>query len=158
MTRLDELRDMRRAIDREIEREQQALWRMATLRDDVEEALGAVPPEVAEILRETAAAFELEVRDLFSAERRDTSVCARQVAAWLLRDAGLSYPKAAFVMRRDHTTVMYSVRRVNATPALRQATDTIKLRLSGDHLAAVQTAPARLSTAQPPRPIVTNIT
>lgn len=43
---------------------------------------------------------------------------ARQIAFWLLREAGLSYPQIGAALNRDHTTVLHGVTKVDADPWL----------------------------------------
>ena len=42
----------------------------------------------------------------------------RPIAAWLMREDGLSFPTIGRALKRDHTTAMHSVRAVEKQPAL----------------------------------------
>jgi len=59
--------------------------------------------------------------DMITENRRQPQVAkARQAAAWLLRDAGMTYPQIGKVLGyADHTTALYAVRKIDGTPALR---------------------------------------
>jgi chromosomal replication initiator protein len=56
--------------------------------------------------------FEITMTELLSKDRHAHIADARHVAAWLLRETGLSYPSIGKVLERDHTTIMHSVRKV----------------------------------------------
>lgn len=71
------------------------------------------------ILAEAASAFGVRSEDLTGRclSRRLTQL--RQVAMYVVRlRCHLSYPEIARVFRRDHTTVIYACRRVEANPEL----------------------------------------
>jgi len=69
---------------------------------------------LAKVLEETAAFFSLSLSDIKSARRVKSCVFPRQVAMYLLRkEGGLSFKEIATALGgRDHTTVIYSVNKV----------------------------------------------
>jgi chromosomal replication initiation ATPase DnaA len=98
MTRLDELRSMRDFIDREIATE-----------------LGG-----SHILIELAAdLYEVSVGDILGGSRHRRVAHARQGAAWLLRRTGMSWRDIGNALGLDHSTVGYSIRKVDASPGTR---------------------------------------
>ncbi|SDC45461.1 helix-turn-helix domain-containing protein [Nocardioides lianchengensis] len=130
MTRLDELYEMRAAIDAEIERERRQLWRMAQLRDDVADLLQGLSTTTAVTLRAVAAAYAVEVTQIIGRDRHHAVVAARHVAAFLLRDQGLSLPKVGRALGRDHTTAMNSCKRVAESVQLGRQADRIRTELT----------------------------
>lgn len=58
-------------------------------------------------------ALEVELEDVLGSRRESGPVMnARHAMGWLLRERyGLSYPHMGRVLRRDHTTVMHSVKK-----------------------------------------------
>lgn len=71
--------------------------------------------EVVEIQIATATAFGVTTDDLLGASRQEHLCNARAVAVMLARDlTKLSYPSLALLFRRDHTTMIHSVRRGQA--------------------------------------------
>lgn len=69
-------------------------------------------PRMADILVQVAERFGLTPETLRS-DRRDARIIApRHAAIWLCRRANYTLPEIGRVFRRDHTTVLYSVRRV----------------------------------------------
>jgi Bacterial dnaA protein helix-turn-helix len=57
--------------------------------------------------------------DLRAPDRHAHIVLARQIAAWLLRRiCGYSYPHLGVVLGRDHATIMYACRMIDARPGL----------------------------------------
>jgi chromosomal replication initiation ATPase DnaA len=69
-----------------------------------------------DVLTIVAKSFRLLPHDLIESGRRHAT--ARHVAMWVLREHRLSYPQIGSVMGRDHTTAMYSVRKVEADEEL----------------------------------------
>jgi chromosomal replication initiation ATPase DnaA len=119
MSRLDQLLNLRDRIDAEIEREKRALARLARVRSQSVAVLATGGSWSERVIAAAARRFNLEPEDLDGATRGDVDVVrARHVAAWLLREAGRSYPEIGKALGRDHTTAINSVRRVEETPAL----------------------------------------
>ncbi len=90
---------------------------------------------VGRVLATTAAAFGLETHELCDLGRSRHTVHARQVAAYLLRQAGLSLPAIGRALGgRDHTTVVRALARVRLrmeqSPALRRRVEDLADRLS----------------------------
>lgn len=102
MTRLDELRQMRDFLDREIERE---------------EALVASGCGV--IIHTAADLYGVSIDLLLSKSEEVHVVRARHAAAWLMHQRGLSYPQIGRALGRHHTTIMAAVRRIEAQPPVR---------------------------------------
>jgi len=78
---------------------------------------------VAGILEATAAEFEITVAEILSARRSARIAAARQVATFLCREL-TDLPLAAIGRRvggRDHSTVLYALRRVEARRATERA-------------------------------------
>jgi len=70
---------------------------------------------VAQALATVARRFGMTVADLTGQDRHKTVARARHVAAWVLRQHGLSYPEMGRALGdRDHSTMMHSVRVVQA--------------------------------------------
>ncbi len=68
-------------------------------------------PTSVEILDRVGAHFGVSWEELIGRRRSAYMVNARHVAAWCLRQQGLSYPEIGRVLGgRDHTTAMYSVK------------------------------------------------
>lgn len=68
----------------------------------------------------TAIAYFVSTRQILGKDRHQSIAAARLAAYWLLRAlCGLSYPQIGALLRRDHTTVMSGVKRVER----RRATD-----------------------------------
>ena len=82
----------------------------------IAEALGIeaeTEASVEELLDRAARRFDVTVEELLYGSRRKGLVAARQVAYWLLRARGLSYPEIGRALGgKDHTTVMSGVRKV----------------------------------------------
>lgn len=70
--------------------------------------------DIAELLDRVCRHFSVTRAQLVSADRHAHIAQARQVAAWLLRERGFSYPAIGRELNKDHTTIMASVRKVNA--------------------------------------------
>lgn len=62
------------------------------------------------ILHRVAAEFSLTVEDLIGRRRDGNVLLPRQIAQYLCRQDGMSYPQIGRLMHRDHSTVMYSCR------------------------------------------------
>lgn len=132
MTRLDELLDLRQQLEREIERERAQLWRMAHLRDVVAELLEKATTTTTETLEVVAAEFDVDDVMILGTSRMPKAVAARQVAAWMLHEQGMSYSAAGRALGRDHTTVRYSCHRV-ATGDLLPVAERLLVALARRH-------------------------
>lgn len=62
--------------------------------------------------------YSIEATDVLGPQRDAKYVKARQIAAWLMREDGLSFPTIGRALKRDHTTAIHSVRAVEKQPAL----------------------------------------
>lgn len=131
MTRLDDLLELRRQIDAEIEREHAAMIRAQKLRRT---ALVAITRGSWSTRVFTAACdhFGVTGDDVLGDNRGTYAVNARHVAMWLMRDAGRTYPEIGREMERDHTSAIYAVKRVNKTPALLAVAVEIRALLTGE--------------------------
>ena len=68
--------------------------------------------------------------ELIKGTRRHRSVTeARQLAAAVLRRQGRSLPEIGTILNKDHATILYACRRVEASPTARARVDTIALGL-----------------------------
>jgi chromosomal replication initiator protein len=88
-------------------------------RDQIEPILAAGGPNlgrpatVAAIVQRVAAAFGVSPAELQGPSRLRTVLTARQVAMYLLRElVGLSLPRIATALGRDHTTVRHACQKV----------------------------------------------
>jgi hypothetical protein len=74
----------------------------------------ARPPRLAEILRATAARYELPVNDILSERRNHRVSLARHAGMFLARELTLkTFPEIGRAFGgRDHTTVLHAVRRI----------------------------------------------
>lgn len=99
--RLRKLRALRDQITREI--------------DNLEVAVRVVDDADARGVIAEAARQHSITTDLLLSRNKETHVVrARQEAAWMLRQRGLSYPSIGRLLDRDHTTIMAAVRKVDA--------------------------------------------
>lgn len=107
--------------------------------DRVQAVLAARPVEShvepQEVIRKTARHFGLKVNDLTGPSRRQTTVLARNLAIYLIRNfTGLSYLQIGqFFGHRDHTTILHAYRRIEEQRSqanLDQTIKTISNRLS----------------------------
>lgn len=118
-TRLDQLRNMRDQIDQEIEREVRTLRRLRTLSVGAKVIATTRVGFSEQVIAVTAAHYGLTVDDITGRDRGALVAAARAVAAWVLHEAGRSYPEIGRALGgRDHSTALYAVRRVNNTPQL----------------------------------------
>ena len=112
--RLARLLALRAAIDAEISAEIALCQRLTGL-----------PPlagDEAELV-DVARALGVRPEQLLAHDRRRGSARRRHLAAWMLHQRGLSLTRIGALLRRDHTTVLHSVRVVEQDPALRAAAD-----------------------------------
>lgn len=71
-----------------------------------------------EVIRGTAAYYNVRVSQLMGPSRSGYIAFARQVAMFLVRaDCQLSYPQIGTIFHRDHTTVMAACKRVTEAQA-----------------------------------------
>ena len=103
--RLHRLREMRAWIDTEIAQE--------------EERLGLLDTSVDLAIGRACALYGVEPGDVLGTSRKQQTVRARQAAAWLLRRAGLSYPRIGAVLNVDHTTALHSCRKIDRSPSVK---------------------------------------
>ena len=74
-----------------------------------------------------AACYGLAPSAIVGASRAKDATTARQVAAWIAYDSGAAtYSAIGRVLNRDHTTVMYAVRKVQNSHALLAMARTIR--------------------------------
>lgn len=79
-------------------------------------ALG-VPFERDEAVQLATALFGARSAEILGRDRSPRAAAARHYAMYLLHaGGGWSYPRIGTVFKRDHTTVMAAVRRVEASP------------------------------------------
>jgi chromosomal replication initiator protein len=84
---------------------------------------------VDRVLNLVADHFRVSVEELLSSDTHRRIARPRQVAMWLLRRREASLPEIARVLqRRDHTTVLHGVRRIEA---LRTANDYFRENTDG---------------------------
>lgn len=134
MSRLDDLIALQREVTDEIARERAALARVKRIRTRA----------AATMTRGTwstrvfyAACDHFGVTPEHALEKRhdQPSVRARQVAMWLMRDAGRTYPEIGKELDMDHTTAINGVRRVESSPLLLATAREIRAALTGEDAA-----------------------
>ena len=69
------------------------------------------------LLRRVARSLATPVAQLTNRSRSPRLVRERARACWLLRQHGLTLPEIGAVMQRDHSTVLYHIRAVEAAAA-----------------------------------------
>ena len=99
-----------------------------TLRDRI---LGTVTLQAQDIVQRVAEHFGVKLADILAQDRHAHIADARHVAAWLLRERGLSFPSIARELaRKDHTTIISAVRKVERLrmqdPAVAEALEKMK--------------------------------
>jgi chromosomal replication initiation ATPase DnaA len=108
LQRIERLRQMRAWLDREIETELKLL---------------GAPLGANSLIQRAAALYGVAPADLLIQGNGRSKVHvskARQSAAWLLHEAGLSYPQIGVLLGyADHTSALYACRRIDAAPAWR---------------------------------------
>lgn len=112
MSRLDELYRIRDRVLAEIAYIERLDIELANI-----ERIRATP--VDRIVANAADLYGVAVADILSPSRDRRVTNARQAACWLLRGHGMSLPAIGRALDRDHTTVLYAVRRIDADPARR---------------------------------------
>ena len=97
-------------------------------------------PPVEAIMRATCAHFGVALIDMLSERRLKAIMRPRQIAAYLARQlTSQSLPQIGRRMRRDHGTIMHSIRKIEALrasdpridDAVRSITDTLRNGASG---------------------------
>lgn len=132
-TRLEHLTSLRQRIEHEIAREVAFQRRAGRLETDARLALTRTSrDDIERLLRYAAHEFDVTLDVLLGRSRVTDAVRARHVAAWLLRDAGLTYPEIGRRMRRDHTTAIASVARCDSDERLIRAALAVKTALACD--------------------------
>lgn len=95
-------------------------------------------PKIAAIIDLVAADTGVSGHDIIGPWQQSEAVRARQIACWLARRAThCSYPAIGKALKRDHTTIMHSVRRVDA-----QREQDSEFRAATDRLLDLLTRPA----------------
>ncbi|MBA2226654.1 MAG: helix-turn-helix domain-containing protein [Thermogemmata sp.] len=77
-----------------------------------QEAQSARPSLWEQVLRQVSAVFGVSQQELLSSSRLSRILLPRQLAMYLLRQAGWSLPRLAQAFRRDHATVLHACRKV----------------------------------------------
>lgn len=131
--RLDQLLELRKRINVEIDRERRAFEAAERVRRDT---LAAITQGNwnQRVLTACCEWFGVQSDDLLSGGRRRITTDARHAFMWLMRSSGLSYPDVGRELGMDHTTVINGVRRVESTPRLRAAAGEIYLMLTGEEI------------------------
>lgn len=84
-------------------------------------------------LARIAQQLSASVAELIGPWRLRSIASKRHMAAWALRQAGYSFPTIGYVLRREHATIMYSVRQVDARREadgdFRCSTDALRARM-----------------------------
>lgn len=70
---------------------------------------GQKRPRIKDIVRATCEIMGVFLDDLQGYSRLPTLLHARKIIAYVSRQHGYSYPQIGQVLRRDHTSVLYSV-------------------------------------------------
>lgn len=89
----------------------------------------AAQRDLARIARQLSAS----VAELIGRSRFHSIASKRHIAAWALRQAGYSFPTIGLVLRREHSTIIHSVRMVDARREVdedfRCSTDALRARM-----------------------------
>lgn len=91
-------------------------------------------PEFLALVDQVAAAFGVSSADVIGNRRFKTRVAARHVVMWIIRKTWMpepSLPEIGMMFKRDHTTVMVAVRRIDGEIANESDIGRITLRLIG---------------------------
>lgn len=74
-------------------------------------------PSITQIIHEVAASAGYTADELLSDSRRNHISYVRQYAVWRARrETGRSWCELARIFKRDHTTLIYSYRKIEALP------------------------------------------
>lgn len=131
MNRLEHLRNLHARIQTEIDREEAYLRRMASVRTDYRAHVSRAD-WTTRVIVTTAKHYEIPPEDIVGPGRKAKATEARHVACWLLRDAGRTYPEIGRRIKRDHTTAINAVRRVDTNPELMEVAIQVRSLLLGD--------------------------
>jgi hypothetical protein len=108
--------------------------------------LGVAPAPVPRVELLVAQRFGVTWDEVTGPDRHRRIAGARQVAAWLLRKAGLSFPEIGRVLgARDHTTAMAAVQKIDreraADPDVATQLDELVRGLSGNPTSPLELQP-----------------
>lgn len=117
MTRLEELFNLRAAIEAEIRAEHAYQKRRRALVERTTVTLSRGNWKTRAFVV-ACSHFEVDGDDILNGSRDRQVVRAKHVAMWLMREAGHSYPDIGRELGCDHTTVINAVRRVEADDEL----------------------------------------
>lgn len=80
----------------------------------VEDMLAYVSP--VKFIEETAKRYKLGMRSILCEDRTYGATLVRQKIAWMVKREypRLSYPRIGKIMHRDHTTIIHSIRKIDA--------------------------------------------
>lgn len=134
MSRLDDLLQLRKEIDAEIDRERATQVR--TRRLAVQAAATMTRGNwTTRVFYAACEHFGVTPDRVLDGNRSQASVNARHVAMWLMRDAGRSYPEIGAQLDMDHTTAINGVRRVDRDQQLLATAHLIRTALTGEDAA-----------------------
>jgi len=111
------------------------VWDVARVQQLLDPPAPKTDVQPQEVIRKTARHFGLKVDDLTGPSRRQTTVLARNLAIYLIRNlTGLSYLQIGQLFsHRDHTTILHAYRRIDDQrhePTLQKTLDAIQNKLS----------------------------
>ena len=135
MSRLTELLALRARIDAEIEREQAAIARVASIKLEVARTLQR-GNWATRSFNATCLHYDVIGDDVLGTCRERPVVAARHVAMWVMRAGGMSLSSIGREVGRDHTTVLHGIKRVETRPDLMADARTIYEALAGPIAAA----------------------
>ena len=96
-------------------------------------------PSAAQIIAQTAAYYSIDASELRGNSRSKIPAEARQIAMYLLRKlTNLSLPEIAKEFGKNHTTVLYSVEKVEGQIAEERASTTDAIRDIQNNLTNLQ--------------------
>lgn len=134
MSRLDDLIALQREVTEEIARERAAIARAKRIRT-LAAATMTRGSWSTRVFYAACDHFGVTPEHALEKHHDQPSVRARQVAMWLMRDAGRSYPEIGRELGMDHTSCMNGVRRVEASALLLATAHEIRLALTGEDAA-----------------------
>jgi chromosomal replication initiator protein len=73
---------------------------------------------IAETIEAVSKRFGFTADELRFGGREASLANARHIAAWLLRERGLSYPEIGRALSKDHSTMIHAVRKVEVERAM----------------------------------------
>lgn len=130
MSRLDELLELQRELEAEIAAERTAVVRARRFRLHAAAVMSAAGWNLR-VFNAACHHFGANPDHVLDGARDQTSIDARHVAMWLMRDAQRTYPEIGRQLGMDHSSVMNGVRRVEGNPLLLGAAREIRLELTG---------------------------